>query len=86
MLDLANVHELSEIGIDRDQDPAFGSGTFEQCLITRILSELPRLKHVMALIPQPVCQTAADATVDEELHGSATDTADSVSLAITACA
>ena len=44
------------------------------------------LDNVMPLAAQPFCQTVADASINKKSHDSATDTADSVSLAITACA
>lgn len=59
---------------------------FEQCLIARVGSEPAGLENVMSLGPQPVGQPWSDAAIDEELHGSGTETADSVSPAITACA
>ena len=86
VLETPEVHEFSKISIDRNQNPGFGSGSFEQCLIARIASELARLKHVMPLGAQPIRQRWAGTAIDEELHGSATEMADSVSRAITACA
>ena len=79
-------HQLSEVGVDRDQDPAFGTGPLEQSPIAGIRFELTRLEDVMALDAQPVRQPRAGAPVDEELHGSDTEMADSVSREITACA
>ena len=86
VLEALQVHEFSEIGVDCDENPALDVGALEQRLITWIRAELARLEDVMALAAQPICQLGAGAAIDEELHGSATDTADSVSRAITAWA
>ena len=86
MLEALAVDEFSEIRVDRNQNPGFGSGSFEQCPIARIGSELAGLEHVMPLVAQPIGQRWAGTAIDEELHGSATEMADSVSRAITACA
>ena len=86
MRSLLHIDKLSEVGIDRHQDSAFGGGATEQCLITRINSKSMGLDNVMPLVAQPFCQMVTDAPVDKKSHDSATDTADSVSLAMTACA
>ena len=79
MLEASHVHEFSEIGVYRQQNPVFRSGACEQCLIPRIGSELAGLEDVMILGTQPVGQLWAGTAIDEELHGSATEMADSVS-------
>lgn len=81
-----DVHQLSEVGVDRDQDPALGTGPFEQSPIAGIRFELTRLEDVMALDAQPVGQPRTGAPVYEELHRSDTEMAASVSREITACA
>ena len=86
MLEASEVHEFSEIRVDRNQNPRFGRGSFKQCLIARVAPELTGLEDVMSLGAQPVREQWAGAAIDEELHGSATEMADSVSRAITACA
>ena len=86
MLEAAEVHEFSEISVDRNQNPGFRSGSFEQCLIARIGSDLAGLEDVMPLGAQPIGEQSAGTAIDEELHGSATEMAASVSRAITACA
>ena len=86
MRSLLHIDKLSEVGINRHENSAFGSGVTEQCLITRIKSKFMGLDNVMSLVAQPFCQTVADAPIDKKSHDCATDTADRVSLAITACA
>ena len=81
-----DVHELPEVGVDRDQDPALGTGPLEQSPIAGIRFELTRLEDVMALDAQPVGQPRTGAPVYEELHRSDTEMAASVSREITACA
>ena len=79
MLETPEVYEFSEISVERNQNPGFGSRSFEQCLIPRIGSELAGLEDVMPLVAQPVGQRWAGTAIDEKLHGSATAMADSVS-------
>lgn len=86
MQSLLHIDKFSEVGIDRHQNSAFGGGATEQCLITRINSKFMGVDNVMPLVAQPFCQTVTDAPIDKKSHDSATDTADSVSLAMTACA
>ena len=81
-----DVDQLSEIGVDRDQSPALRTGPLEQGPIAGIRFELARLKDVMALHAQPLGQPRPGAAVDEKLHRSDTEMADSVSREITACA
>lgn len=80
------VHEFSEIGVDCDENPALDVAALKQRLIARVRAELAGLQDVMTLAPQPIRQLRAGAAIHEELHGFATDTADSVSRAITAWA
>lgn len=86
MLETPEVYEFAEVCVERYQNPGFGSGSFEQRLIAGIGSELAGLEDFMPVCAQPIGQGWADTAVDEELHGSATEMADSVSRAITACA
>ena len=73
------VYEFSEISVERNQDPGFGSRSFEQCLIARIGSELAGLEDVMPSGAQPIGQRWAGTAIDKQFHGSATAMADSVS-------
>lgn len=86
MRSLLHIDKLSEVGIDRHQNSAFGGGATEQCLITWIDSKFMGLDNVMPLTAQLFCQMVPDAPIDKKSHDSAIDTAESVSLAITACA
>ena len=79
LTDIEMPRMFSEIGVYRQQNPVFRSGACEQCLIPRIGSELAGLEDVMILGTQPVGQLWAGTAIDEELHGSATEMADSVS-------
>ena len=54
VLEAPDVHQFSEIGVDRDQNSAFGSGSFEQRLIARVRSELAGLEDVMPIGAEPV--------------------------------
>jgi hypothetical protein len=56
MLEAPEVHEFSEIRVDRNQNPRFGSSSFKQCLIARIAPELAGLEDIMSLGAQPVRQ------------------------------
>ena len=80
------IHQPAEVVVDRDQNPALGRGEFKQCPIARIRFELGGGEDVVAPTAQPLGQAAARAVVDEELHDLVTETAASVSSAITACA
>lgn len=86
VLEALQVHEFSEVGVDCDENSVLDLGALKQRLIARVRAELAGLENVMTLAAQPICQLRAGAAIDEELHGSATDTADSVSRAITAWA
>ena len=86
MVDSPDVHQFSEVPVDRDQNSSLGCGAFEQRPITRIGFELACVEDVVSLGTQPFRQAAARTVVDEELHGLVTEMADSVSSAITACA
>ena len=85
MLNFPYIDKLPEVGIDRHQYSAFGGGAVKERPVARIGSTLQGL-DVMPLGAQPFRQTTASATIDKESHDSATDTAASVSLAMTACA
>lgn len=86
MWNLPHVHELSEVVVDGHQYPALGRGIFEQREITRVGAKLAGFDDVMPLAAEPFRQAASGTPIDEKPHDSATDMADNVSLAITACA
>ena len=84
VLEALDVHKFPEIGVDRDQDPALGARAPEQGPIARVGAELAGLDDIMTLDAQPFGQSGTGAAIDQELHGSATETADNVSRAMTA--
>ena len=63
---------------DDDDDPSDATG--------EALGGSSCVEDVVSLVPQPVCQSAAGAVVDQELHRVSTETAASVSPTIAACA
>ena len=80
------MNELSEVGVDGDENPTLGTGLLQQGLITRVRTELSGLDDVMPLATKPIGQPASGAPVNQEFHRPFTDTAASVSPAMTACA
>ncbi len=82
----AHVDELREVSIERYQDPVIGRGALEQRPIAGIVAEVSGLDDVMPLATQPLCQSLPGTPVNQKPQDSATDTADKLSLAITACA
>ena len=76
----------AEVRVHRDQDSAFGPGLFQQDAIARILANVPGIKNIVPVATEPLDQAPTDASVGKESHECATDTAASVSPAITACA
>ena len=82
----SDEEELAEVVVECDQDSALGRCLLQQCCVAGIVFEFPGVEDVVPLVPQPFCQAAAGAAVDQELHRVSTETAASVSPAITACA
>jgi len=79
-------NELTEIGVNGNQDTPLVGGELQQRTVSRIGAPLARFGDVMTLFPQPPRQPHPGATVDQELHSQLTRTASSESLAMTACA
>ncbi len=86
MWNILHVHKLSEVSVDRYQNSVFGRSVFEKCSISRIGTERAGFDNVVPPVTQPVRETTTSAPVNKKSHESATDTADRVSLAMTACA
>ena len=82
----SDVHELAEVVVQRDQDSPLRVGPFQQGCVAWIGFEFTGVEDVVAVAPQPLCKPSASAAIDEELHDVFTETAASVSPAITACA
>ena len=78
------VDKRSEVGVDRHENPSFGRGLLQQGTITRIRPKFSGLDDIVPVAAKPVCQSSASAAVDEESHEFLTETAASVSPAITA--
>ena len=48
------VNELSEVGVDGDENPTFGFGSLQQCAITWVWTEFSGLDHVVTPTAQPI--------------------------------
>ena len=81
-----HVHKLPEVSVDRYQNSVFGRSVFEKRSIARIGTERTGFDNIVPPVTQPVRETTTNAPVNKKSHESATDTADGVSLAMTACA
>ena len=80
------VYERTEVRIDGDENPIFGFRHFQQRPITRIRAKFSGVDDVVTAFAQPFRQPASGAPVHQEFQRFLTDTAASVSPAITACA
>lgn len=78
--------ELAEVLVHCDQDAILGFGFLEKGAVTGIRSQVERLDDIMLILTQPVRETPAGASVNEEPHLPPTRTESSESCAITACA
>ena len=81
-----HVDERCEVSIECHQNSVFGSRSRQHCRVARVLPEVAGIDDIVALAAQPFPQSAPGTPVDKELQDSATETADKVSLAMTACA
>lgn len=80
------MDELPEVRVDCDENPALGFGPLQQRPVTRIGAKFSGFDHIVTLATQPIGQPASGAPVHQKLHRPFTDTAASVSPAMTACA
>ena len=80
------VNKRPEVRIDGDEDSIFGVRPLQQRPITGIRDDLSGLDDIVTAVVQPFRQPAAGAAVHQEFQRLFTDTATSVSPAITACA
>ena len=83
---ITQIDELPEIGVHCHQYPVLGFRTLEQRFVARIGAKLASFENVVSLAAQPIRKPSACTSIDEEPHGSATMTADRVSLEMIACA
>ena len=81
-----HVDERCEVRIECYQNSVFGSRSRQHCRVARVLPEVAGIDDIVTLAAQPFPQSAPGTPVDEELQDSATEMADRVSLAMTACA
>ncbi len=79
-----NVDQLAEVGIDGHEDPFLRDGERQYLFVARIFSQLAELEDVVALIPEPGCDSAAGTAVYQELQTATTWTASRLSCAMTA--
>ncbi len=78
------IDELPEVSVNRDKNSPFGLRALQQRPIPEIRTELSSLDHIVPAATEAIRQTATGAPVDKESHGFFTDTAASVSPAMTA--
>ena len=83
---VVQMDQGTEVRVHRDQDSAFEPGLVQQRTIAGILADVSSIKNVVPVETEPLNQAPTDASVSKESHERATDTAASVSPAITACA
>lgn len=76
--------DVQSLSTRRGQYAIFKLRAFEQSQVTRIVSEFPCIKHIVARPVQPIRQLFASTLINKEFHDSAILTADRLSLAITA--
>jgi len=79
------VDESSEIRVDGDQDPILLCRHLEDCTVSRVRAEPGHIDDIVSLRPEPLGQTMARTTIDQESH-LASCTASRESSARTACA
>ena len=78
------VDELSEVGINRNENSPSPRSVVQKHAIAGIRTEFSGFDDVMPVAAKPIGQSSAGAAVDQESHDSLMETAASVSPAITA--
>ena len=81
--DVMQINQLPEVRIYCDQNSIFRVCKLQQGPVPRIRAEGLSFEHVMAVIAEPLRQSASGASVYQEPHASATETEASVSPAMT---
>ena len=86
MRSTVQVDQVSEIGVDCDNDPRLRLGAVEQRAVARIRTDGAGIQDIVALLYKPNNQSTTRASVDEEPHDvlGDTETGSSESRAITA--
>lgn len=80
------IDEFPKVGIYRDQDSAIGLCSLLQRTVPRIWTQVTCFEGIVPVVAEPLRQTATSTPVYEKSHNCFTETAASVSPAITACA
>jgi hypothetical protein len=83
---VVKVDELTKVRVYRHQNTLILGGLFEECLVSGIGSELPCLDDIVTVVTQPLGQSAARTTVDEQTRHPATEMGSRLSRAMTAWA
>ena len=79
----SQVDQLSEVLVHCHENPVICSRLFKQCSVARVWSEGLCFNDIVSVVAQPLGQPASSASVYQEPHDSATDTAANVSPDIT---
>lgn len=83
---LVEVDELAEILVDGHQDAILLGSDAQALTISRIFTEEPSFKDIVACFVQPLGESPAGAAIDRKLHAPAMRTASSDSFAMAALA
>lgn len=83
---VVQIDQLTEVGVDRDQDPASRFCQMEQSQVPGIGAERASLDDIVPVGAKRLCKMAPGASIDQEPNYSPTATGASVSRAMTACA
>ena len=78
------VNECTEVRVYSDEDTILAVGLVQQRSISGVRVDFQGLKYVVTAVTEPFCQPAASTAVNEKFQRPFTDTAASVSPAITA--
>ena len=79
-------NQFSEILVYCYEDPILRFSQFQQGFVAGIRPQGQGFKRIMSCIVEPFCQSVPSASVNQKPHASATETASSLSLAMTAWA
>ena len=79
-------NQFAEVLVYRDEDPILRFRWFQQGFVAGIRTQGQGFKHIMSRVVEPFCQSVSSASVNQKPHASATETASSLSLAMTAWA
>ena len=60
------VDEFTEVLVHGNEDPVFGDGPFQECLVSGVRAKFSRVQGVVSLSLKPLCQPASRAAVHEK--------------------